>query len=59
MSADQAPKWKGLDRRHPAAVTASRIAEHVDRYGIAGAEKNLLARAMTTLNTIAEREPNR
>lgn len=62
MTADQATdtgRWKGLPRRHPAAVTASRIREHITHYGMAGERADLLARAAVALEITAAEEPNR
>lgn len=52
--------WKGLPRRHPAAVTASRIREHLARYQIHGTEdRGLLAAAADRLDATARQEPDR
>ena len=52
--------WKGLARRHPAAVTAARIREHLARYQIHGTEdRALLAAAADRLDVTARQEPDR
>lgn len=59
------PWWKGLPRRHPAAVTAERIRHHIDRY-VTGrpieddpSAAAALLDAAALLEIIAEQEPNR
>lgn len=54
-----APRWKGLNRRHPAAVTATRIREHIAHYQVTGEPADQLAGAATALDNLARQEPNK
>jgi hypothetical protein len=53
------PRWKGLPRRHPAAVTAARLRDQRDRYAQHPADRAALTRAARVLDRLAEQEPNR
>lgn len=53
------PRWKGLPRRHPAAVTADRIRAQGARYATHPADRAAITRAARVFDRLAETEPNR